>query len=361
MGTYVKKKLRTKSNGMAARPQVMYQHQQNQHAQHQQHHQQHHQQTMHPEEAVTAHDEMDVLSYRTAAATRYVYNNDWIENVLSKYIPFHNVIPPTSFPDPIYKGEKLSANGTALAPSAISTPAGTAPARPDFKVEEIQPLDVVFGSLELMKLKSKALEGEIAALEESPLKDGAKSFLSEEYYFQSSKLKDLRIAFNAVATETDFASQQELLDKTVETWKNTYKKKLDDSVVESRFQQKQLFVEGKVSVSVEELREQQEVKRAALLASQAELDLQTQSNFQSGYADLNSIESFDPNGAGNMIFEGNDAVATESYNGNNGPDVLNTDITQGFFTGDELMLDDGASFGNIQSTLDDQVFLSQME
>ncbi|EGV61912.1 hypothetical protein PSN45_000607 [Yamadazyma tenuis] len=145
------------------------------------------------EPTTNLHDESDLISFRTDAYTRFINNQELLENVVSKYIHSSKIIPPKSFPDPLPKSSDLNA----------------------LKYDE-----VYFGDLAALKHINEKLEKELNSKEEDIT-------LSKEYEFQSQSTARLARLTCDLKDESCIEALETEMKKILAEYKNTFHMKFE--------------------------------------------------------------------------------------------------------------------------------------
>lgn len=127
------------------------------------------------EENVQLHDEADLVNFRTDAYSRFVSNQDLLENVTLK--PFHTLViaPPSSFPLHSKKKYPDSASDDDVLKA----------------LQELKPEEVFFGDLRLMKAKLLLSLKELHSAEKELEELSPKVVFSEKYLFQAEAIEKL--------------------------------------------------------------------------------------------------------------------------------------------------------------------------
>ncbi|ODV88009.1 hypothetical protein CANARDRAFT_26174 [[Candida] arabinofermentans NRRL YB-2248] len=153
-----------------------------------------------PIEGQILNDESDVYSFRLSALEKFKFNNNMLENVVNKAVPFHKIIPPSSFPKCVIDG-KLYSEPTVEDEEAEKLILEVVKAN---KVD-----DYLFGSLKVMKMKEAVLEDKLKALE-AECKDIADidlgtgdpaKLVDERYAYQLEKMGDLKRSLSGYSVE----------------------------------------------------------------------------------------------------------------------------------------------------------------
>ncbi|KAF7999242.1 hypothetical protein HF325_006774, partial [Metschnikowia pulcherrima] len=124
----------------------------------------------HKEEKFQLHDEADLVNFRADALTRFITNQDLMDNVTLKLIHTSRLAPPKSFPGNEGKNKLYEEDATD---EAIMEAA-----------KNMTPTQLFSGDLPLMRAKEKLLARELAELHEELEKVINTSVLSEKSNFQ---------------------------------------------------------------------------------------------------------------------------------------------------------------------------------
>ncbi|CAK7893863.1 hypothetical protein CAAN1_02S03004 [[Candida] anglica] len=143
----------------------------------------------HPKEepSTQLHDEADLISFRSDALSRFITNQEYLENVTSKYVHTSKIIPPRAFPEP---SELDKSN------------------------------ELYFGNLDKMKEKSNLLKEQIEQLR----KESSSIPFNEEYIFQQQAIKKLYSLQNKLETKQSLEDLNSEYRSTTNHLKSNYKR-----------------------------------------------------------------------------------------------------------------------------------------
>ncbi|KAG7698868.1 hypothetical protein KL930_002345 [Ogataea haglerorum] len=119
-------------------------------------------------ESQLLNDEVDVFSFRQSAAFKFKLNNELLENVLSKFVPFTKIVPPSSFPVCLVNGKPVGAEN--------------APSEEEIKQSFEKPTaaDSHCGDLRVMKLKQEHQRKLIEQLESETINEDIDERFADE-------------------------------------------------------------------------------------------------------------------------------------------------------------------------------------
>ncbi|KAK6201066.1 uncharacterized protein RJT21DRAFT_113715 [Scheffersomyces amazonensis] len=147
------------------------------------------------EPGVQAHDDADLISYRTDALNRFINNHEYIENITMKMIHTNKIIPPSLFP--------------------------TIPKRNPQDFKNLQSDDIYYGDLEYMKLKTQALEDEIKSLKDNKYLD--KYIPSDEKYnFEKEQVEKLSQLQSNLHSHESIDELESELDNILQAYKSKF-------------------------------------------------------------------------------------------------------------------------------------------
>ncbi|CCE73219.1 Piso0_000248 [Millerozyma farinosa CBS 7064] len=151
---------------------------------------------------VKLHDDADLISYRNDALKRFITNQEYLENIVSKPIHTSKIVPPRSFPEPL-KREK---------PEEVET---------KDKFESLKHNDIYFGDIKILELKNEHFQKEIEELKkekhEFPL-DG-----DEKCAFQKNSIQRLADLQQSLTSETSYDLLGKEVDSILETYRSRFK------------------------------------------------------------------------------------------------------------------------------------------
>lgn len=188
------------------------------------------------EENVQLHDEADLVNFRTDAYSRFVSNQDLLENVTLK--PFHTLViaPPSSFPLHSKKKYPDSASDDDVLKA----------------LQELKPEELFFGDLRLMKAKLLLSLKELDSAEKELEELSPRVVFSEKYTFQAEAIEKLA----ALQRSCNDVEALDTLGKVLEETLAQYKEKFSGTLEVQQEPYK------KFSVPVSELAPDLEVKQA---------------------------------------------------------------------------------------------------
>lgn len=146
------------------------------------------------------HDESDLISFRADATSRFVMNQENLENVTSKYIHASKIIPPKSFPEPLPKGDSNESDFV------------------NFDPENVKHDQVYFGDLDALQKMKQHLQKELQ------IGDPEISFGEEYQYQQESTRKLAELTKNLQDVETLEIMEKEM-NRIIQDYKQKFNKK----------------------------------------------------------------------------------------------------------------------------------------
>lgn len=155
--------------------------------------------TLKEEPTAQLHDEADLVTFRADTLHRFINNQDYIENVVSKHIHTSKIIPPRSFP---LSDREFKSDDEAL--KAVQT------MRPD---------ELYFGNLKMMRTKNMLLEAEIAKLKQE---DPEEAFKEPHYQTQKDIIHMLSTAQASLSHKESLDSLEEKLRVALEKYESNY-------------------------------------------------------------------------------------------------------------------------------------------
>lgn len=162
------------------------------------------------EENIQLHDEADLVNFRTDAYTRFVNNQEFLENVTLK--PFHTlqIAPPPSFP--LHSKKKYEDSATD--DEVLQT------------LKDMKPEELYFGDLRLMKAKLVLSLQQLKDAEHELEDLTPKVVFSEKSIFQSEAIKKL----TALQQSCNDMESLEALDKALLEILDHYKEKFSGTL-----------------------------------------------------------------------------------------------------------------------------------
>lgn len=144
------------------------------------------------------HDDADLISYRNDALKRFITNQEYLENIVSKPIHTSKIIPPRSFPEPLRR-EKAEEADTKD------------------KLESLKHNDTYFGDIKILQLKNEQIQKEIEELK----KEKHEFILDEDerFAFQKNSIQKLADFQQSLTSDTSY----ELLGKEVDSILEVYR------------------------------------------------------------------------------------------------------------------------------------------
>lgn len=158
------------------------------------------------EENVQLHDEADLVNFRTDAYTRFVNNQDLLENATLK--PFHTlaIVPPSSFP--VHSKKKYPDSATD--DEVLKT------------LQDLKPEEVFFGDLRLMKARMMVSLKELHEADKE-LKDLTPALVfSEKSLFQAQAIKKLAALQRSCSDMNSLETLSKALQETLQTYKEKF-------------------------------------------------------------------------------------------------------------------------------------------
>ncbi|GEQ71494.1 hypothetical protein JCM33374_g5178 [Metschnikowia sp. JCM 33374] len=189
------------------------------------------------EENFQLHDEADLVNFRADALTRYITNQDLLDNVSSKLFHTSRIIPPALFPQQDNVKKLYEENATDDELIAVLR---------DMKVG-----DLYSGDIRLMRAKAKQSAQELEQLSEELSGLADTSVLDEQAQFQKAAVEKLAIAQSQCTDAETLLELEKLLELTVQEYKDRFSREYTFSC---DFQ--------KHSVPIQELAPGTEVKQA---------------------------------------------------------------------------------------------------
>ncbi|KAM9904997.1 hypothetical protein OXX79_002431 [Metschnikowia pulcherrima] len=163
----------------------------------------------HKEEKFQLHDEADLVNFRADALTRFITNQDLMDNVTSKLIHTSRLAPPRSFPGNEGKNKLYEDNATD---EAIMEAA-----------KNVTPTQLFSGDLPLMRAKAKLSARELAESHEELEKVMDTSILSEKSSFQKRAVKRLADAQSQCSDAESLEHLESVLERTLQEYKDKFK------------------------------------------------------------------------------------------------------------------------------------------
>ncbi|SGZ57326.1 CIC11C00000000716 [Sungouiella intermedia] len=188
------------------------------------------------EENVQLHDEADLVNFRTDAYTRFVNNQDLLENVTLK--PFHTlaISPPSSFP--VHSKPKYEDSATDEEVLKV--------------LKEMKPDELFLGDLRLMKAKMLLSLKELHDAEKEFEELSPKVVFSEKTIFQGAAIEKLASLQRSCNDMEALEALNEAMEETLAQYKRQFSGTLE--VQQESYK--------KFSVPVSELAPDLEVKQA---------------------------------------------------------------------------------------------------
>lgn len=188
------------------------------------------------EENIQLHDEADLVNFRTDAYTRFVNNQEYMENVTLK--PFHTlqIAPPASFPAHLEKKYEENATDEDVLKA----------------LKEMKPRELYFGDLRLMKAKVTLSLEQLKEAQDELSSLTPKVVFSDKSLFQSEAIKRLT-ELQQLCNDTE---SLKALDEALLEIMREYKEKFSGSLEVQHEPYK------KVSIPIEKLAPDVEVKQA---------------------------------------------------------------------------------------------------
>lgn len=153
------------------------------------------------EPGVQLHDEADLISFRADALNRYITNHEYIENATSKMVHTSKIIPPRLYPQ--------------------------LPKRDVLDIADLKPEDIVFGDLQMMKLKQKQLQREILDLKQDTNVYYAKYVPNDsKYNFHSNAVDKLSELQSKMYNQESLQDLENEVDKLLLEYKEQFNQTL---------------------------------------------------------------------------------------------------------------------------------------
>ncbi|KAG7886395.1 hypothetical protein KL938_000048 [Ogataea parapolymorpha] len=130
-------------------------------------------------ESQLLNDEVDVFSFRQSAAFKFKLNNELLENVLSKFVPFTKIVPPSSFPVCLVNGKTIDAENVSSEEEIRQS------------LEKPTAADSHCGNLRVMKLKQEYQRKLIDQLESETINEN----IDERFAYETEKINLLSDTF----------------------------------------------------------------------------------------------------------------------------------------------------------------------
>ncbi|KAG7923893.1 hypothetical protein KL905_000047 [Ogataea polymorpha] len=123
-------------------------------------------------ESQLLNDEVDVFSFRQSAAFKFKLNNELLENVLSKFVPFTKIVPPSSFPVCLVNGKPIDGENVSSEEEIKQS------------LEKPTAADSHCGNLRVMKLKQEHQRKLIDQLESETINEN----IDERFAYETEKI-----------------------------------------------------------------------------------------------------------------------------------------------------------------------------
>lgn len=163
------------------------------------------------EENIQLHDEADLVNFRTDAYTRFVNNQDYLENVALKLFHTSQISPPPSFP--VAKSKKYSENALDSEVEKV--------------LQELKPEELWMGDLRLMKAKL-VLSLQQVKQEEKELNElSPQTIFSDLFLFQSEAIKRLAKLQRSCHDLESSEALEKAMEETLEQYKEKFGQTLE--------------------------------------------------------------------------------------------------------------------------------------
>lgn len=287
------------------------------------------------DESVGAHDEADIFSFRTSAISKFISNNELLDNLITKYIPIDSIIPPASFPGAKIGGKKfelknLKEDEKVALTSRLAT-------------NSIDADDVLLGDINLIRLKSELLQKQLHD-EEEELKNAQNidNLIDDEFIFMEKAYNKLALLHTRLSSNEDFQSQKDSLSLLQSELKDKFNKRIDDDQIVRQLSTSKLNA-GRISVTADEAKEALEMlNQKKQEAYRLQMQEQQQKQQQEAQSQTDIQDMFQPPVPSFMPPQSQESAIIPQFNGSSG----NTNSQGLMFQMPADPLENGSEFSN---------------